>query len=418
MADGPASRDANGLSLENCPVLYYQPVCKAHDKELQRENFGIRRVACSDSSVLTGSWRPSIKVWKLAESKLEESGKLQRGASGVMNLELADDQNVVAVSHDDGCVVIWDLRTPHSPIGQLHGADSSVAMQVKFVPNNPQQLVSGGDSGNICFWDLRTYRRKVTRDRAGMGASSSSKTDKSKYEIASKHEDKRFAKRLKRDPDAVGADATTNGDHGGLLQSPISSLALSGDGKLLGCGRVNGEVGIMWLDSLEWCGHVQAHFSQSSARVRGLTFDRTSHYLLSGGDDNHLSALNAELWTRRTKSNAPKPLPALERIAGHRGWITSCSTCPHERQRFLLTTSMDRTVRLWDYANSRLMKLPAEVKRGAAEDRERAHVGEVMDAAWAPSDGRFYVTVGSDALLALYTLTAEAREKMALPHVN
>jgi len=231
---------------------------------------------------------------------------------------------------------------------------------------------------------------------------------------------------VKRDPGAAplghsSADAN-GGTNGAVPPSPVSSLALSNDGKLLGCGRINGEVGIMWLDTLEWCGHAQAHFSQSSARVRGLAFDPTSRFLISGGDDNHFSVLNAERWaSSRTKSslNAPKPLPVLERVAAHRGWITSLSTCPDIRQRFLLTTSMDKTVRLWDYVNHRLMKPPPEVKRGGAEDRERAHVGEVMDAAWAPSSNApFYVTVGSDAALALYTLTAEAKEKMVIGGVR
>lgn len=58
-----------------------------------------------------------------------------------------------------------------------------------------------------------------------------------------------------------------------------------------------------------------------------------------------------------------------------------------------------------------------EIKRGSAEDRERAHTGEVMDSAWAPSDGSFYVTVGSDAMLALYTLTTEAKEKIVIDGV-
>jgi len=416
MANGASISDANGAShLENDHVLHYQPVFKVTDKDLADENFGIRKVACSDTSVLTGSWRPWIKVWKLGESKLEESCKLKHGASGVMSLEVADDSNTVAVSHDDGCVVIWDLRAATRPSGMCQDADSSMSMKIKFLPNNPSQLVSGGDSGNVCFWDLRNFRLKLTRGDTGTGGSSSA----SKYEN-SKHEDKPSAKRLKRDPVAGNFGEANGGiaNGNGAISSPISSLALSNDGKLLGCGRVNGEVGIMWLDTLEWCGHVRAHFGQSSARVRGLTFDPDSRFLLSGGDDNNVSVLNAERWTRRIKnSNAPKPVPVLERIAGHRGWVTSLSTCPDPRQRFVLTTSMDRTVRLWDYTNHRLIKPPPEVKRGGAEDRERAHTAEVMDAAWAPTDGSFYVTVGSDAQLVLYTLTAEAKEKMVIGSV-
>jgi len=417
MADGP---HANGFSLDTHPVQYFQPVCKVHDQGLKDENFGIRRVACSDNSVLTGSWRPWVQVWKLAESRVEQSCQLKHGASGVMNLEIADDANTVAVSQDDGAVVVWDLRETRRPAGLLQGADSSIAMQIKFLPGNSQQLISGGDSGNICFWDLRNFRLKMTRGCTGTGSSSASrpKADDSKFDHA-KEDKSMSAKRLKRDPAVAGPNisAAAHGENGGVIQSPISSLALSNDGKLLGCGRVNGEVGVMFLDNLEWCGHVRAHFSQSSARVRGLAFDPSSRFLLSGGDDHHLGVLNIEHWARPIKGSAPKQPPVLERLAGHRGWVTSLSACPDPRQRFMLSTSMDRTVRLWDYSHHTMMKLPAEVKRSGAEDRERAHTSEVMDAAWAPGDGSFYVTVGSDALMALYTLTADAKEKMAIPTI-
>merc|ERR1719199_1503323 len=117
------------------------------------------------------------------------------------------------------------------------------------------------------------------------------------------------SKRLKRDFAGAGPNISgaAHGDNGGELQSPISSLALSNDGKLLGCGRVNGEVGVMFLDTLEWCGSVRAHFSQSSARVRGLSFDPASRFLLSGGDDHHIAVMNIERWARPIKGSAPKP---------------------------------------------------------------------------------------------------------------
>jgi hypothetical protein len=60
------------------------------------------------------------------------------------------------------------------------------------------------------------------------------------------------------------------------------------------------------------------------------------------------------------------------------------------------------------------MKPPPEVKRGSAEDREHAHTGEVMEGAWAPKKAGFYVTVGADAQLAMYTLTAATKEKLAI----
>jgi len=120
----------------------------------------------------------------LAESKLEESGKLKHGAAGVLSLEMAD-ANTAAASYDDGCVALWDLRETQKPVGLLQGADSSSTMMIKFLPNNPTQLISGGDSGNISFWDLKTFRLKLTRGYTGTGASSAaSKVDTSKYDAS------------------------------------------------------------------------------------------------------------------------------------------------------------------------------------------------------------------------------------------
>merc|ERR1719160_2050140 len=150
-----------------------------------------------------------------------------------MSLEVADDANTVAVSHDDGSVVFWDLRAAQQPTRFLQDASSSEATKVKFLPNNPQQLLSGGDSGNLCFWDLRMCRLIKTRGYTGTGASSSASKQDVKHDGSKHDEDKHSAKRLKRD--ILGAtlsqSADGNGENGLVPPSPITSLALSNDGK-------------------------------------------------------------------------------------------------------------------------------------------------------------------------------------------
>jgi len=89
----------------------WEPASKVADEELRASGGAIRSVACTASgAIVTSSSRPVVKVWKVAEAAVVEDAKLQRGAVGSSCVEVASDNNTVAVCYDDGCIGLWDLR--------------------------------------------------------------------------------------------------------------------------------------------------------------------------------------------------------------------------------------------------------------------------------------------------------------------
>jgi WD40 repeat protein len=359
--------------------LSWDPADKAADNELQGLGAAIRAVACNNDAVITASSRPAVKVWKVAEAKVTEHLSLREGAVGCSNVEVADDGQVVAVCSDDGGIGLWDLRVAK----RYAKLESTVltAWKAKFLPSG-LQLVSGGPSGVLCFWDLRTYRLE---SELSIGPGNSGKAEKGEDQYPER------VKRRRRNAGATGSNAQP---HGEPVPSPVYSLAVSRDGHFLGCGRGSGNVSAMRLDSREWIGDVVAHFSEARAPVRALAFDAASRVLLSGGDDNHICLLDAVFWARRRADGFVRS-PQLERFSAHRGWVTSLSSCPDPARNVVVTTSWDATVKLWDYRTHRLLRSYKE------------HSDSVFASAFAPGSGRFFATVGADATIAVYAARHE-----------
>jgi len=361
--------------------------CKVADEELQTSNCAIRAVACTGDFVITGSSRPVLKVWAVAEAKLEKSRELSHGAVGSSCVEVARDGCTAAVCSDDGGIGLYDLRA-NKRLGELK-SDIPVAWKAKFL-HDGRSLASGGPSGAVCFWDLG--ERSLVSEIAADGAASLPKGD----------EDFPPTKRQK---DGSAAGRHSKRSHGGAQESaggakaasPVYSLAVSDDGRLLGCGRCSGDVSVMRVAGRDWAGDVRAHYGEgSSIPVRALAFDPHSKLLLSGGDDHHVGLLDARGWARpRADGEAAARMPQLERFSAHRGWVTSVNFCPDTTHRLALTTSWDATVKLWDYSTHGLLHTYKE------------HKDSVFGAAFQPSGaagigGKFFVTVGADALIALY----------------
>jgi len=348
--------------------MKWDPACKVEDAELTAVDAAIRAVACGNDVVVTCSSRPAVKVWKVAEAKLVESQSLRYGAVGSSCVEVAGDSHTVAACGDDGAIGLWDLRA-NKRTGEL-GASISIAWKAKFLPNG-RQLVSGGPSGALNVWDLRMNRLETEIAADG---------------LAPKGEDRDATKRRRKDPRAADRP---EGAVDGKKPGPIYSLAASGDGRLLGCGRGSGEISVMRLEGHEWVGNVSAHMGGQAAPVRALVFDSASRLLLSGGDDNHVCLVDAASWARQRPEGVARS-PHMERFSAHRMWVTSVSTCPDPSRRVVVTTSWDATVKLWDYCTHTLLCSYKE------------HADSVFASAFAPVHGRFFVTAGVDAAVALY----------------
>eukprot|EP00437_Effrenium_voratum_P072053 CAMPEP_0181505134 /NCGR_PEP_ID=MMETSP1110-20121109/57894_1 /TAXON_ID=174948 /ORGANISM="Symbiodinium sp., Strain CCMP421" /LENGTH=323 /DNA_ID=CAMNT_0023634095 /DNA_START=85 /DNA_END=1054 /DNA_ORIENTATION=- len=224
------------------------------------------------------------------------------------------------------------------------------ANRVAFVGDH---LVTGGSSGKVCVWNHR--KQQVEREIAPNTGE--------ELRNGESH------KRRRLDGNKV---ATTFSQVG-----RISSLCGSPDGRLLACGRDSGHIGLLQLDNMQWASpDLQAHMQTGA--VRSLSFDESSRFLLSGGDDRNICLMDVAHWAHRGRR------PSLERFPGHRARITSVSFCPDVRRAVAVSSAWDGVVKLWDYRTQRLLQSFSE------------HKGCVMDTAFAPSDGRFFVTVGAD----------------------
>lgn len=337
----------------------WEPVCKATDDDLAKLGTGIRTLSAFGDLVIAGSATPVLKVWQIGESKLTVSRKLKDGAVGASCVEVSPE-NMLAACYDDGCLGVWDLR--QSTRAFVLESTSASSVQVRFLPTG-YQLVTGGTSGSLCIWDLRA--RRLEMEIAPDSAPGQKKDG----------EDEPPKKKLKGEADKKGKPP-----------SPIHSLAVSPDGNLVACGRGTGELSVMRLETREWVGDVTAHRAEIAPPVRGLCFDQTSRLLVSGGDDCQMCILGVADWARRGLPTETR-WPQMERFSSHRGWISSVSMVS---QRAAVTTSWDGTVRLFDLAAKKNLRIYKE------------HSDAVLASA---TSGRCFVTAGTDAVLALYKVS-------------
>lgn len=359
----------------------WDPACKVADDDLKAAGAAFRAVACAADLVIAASSRPALKVWQVAQAKLTELAKLTHGAVGSSCVEVSGNGQLLLSCSDDGAISLWDLRE-RKRAGALE-ASIPTAWTAKFLMDG-YRVASGGPSGAICLWDLRQSRLE------------------SEIAASLPGKDEPDAKRAKRDKGARGRPDLLRRQAVGIY-----SLALSADGRLLGCGRGSGEVSIMRLEDQQWVGSVSAHQAEAASPVRALSFDAASRLLLSGGDDSHVCLLDAAALARRRQGaaslGAGVPGAKLERFSAHRSWVTSMSVCPEHSRRVVVTTSWDSTVKLWDYRTQRLLRTYSE------------HSDSVFATAFQPDDGHFFVSAGADAQVALYVVKEPANEAALVP---
>eukprot|EP00927_Polykrikos_kofoidii_P039890 TRINITY_DN34184_c0_g2_i1.p1 TRINITY_DN34184_c0_g2~~TRINITY_DN34184_c0_g2_i1.p1 ORF type:complete len:351 (-),score=63.58 TRINITY_DN34184_c0_g2_i1:231-1283(-) len=329
--------------------------CKVTDDEMVAAGTGVRTLSYHNDLVIVGSAHKALKVWQIGESKLSVSRKLCDAAVGAACVEVSSE-NLIAACYDDGCIGIWDLRQP-SRVFSLESTSLN-AWKVKFLTTG-YQLLSGGTSGSLCIWDLRARRLEVdiVPESANAGPKKEGEDDPPK-------------KRQRGEGDKKALNR-------------IHSLAVSADGAFVACGRGSGDLSVMRLENREWVGDVSAHRAEHVPAVRGLSFDESSRLLVSGGDDCHMCILSVAEWAKRGVPTETR-LPHIERFSAHRSWIGSVTMLS---ARETLTTSMDGTVRLFDIAAKKHVQTFKD------------HTDAVFASA---SAGRYFVTGGMDATLAMY----------------
>jgi len=342
------------LMADGASSTQWEISAKQADEELQKRKLPILSVAFNGETVLTSSSRPTVKLWRLGDEGLIANGSLTEAAAAAPS-SLDAFRDMAAVCTQDGTILLCDLRNPKEKPAKLESARGQGSI-IRFLADG-HRLVSGNVSGRLSIWDLRQQR--VERE---LPANSVGAVKNGDEERASKAR-RTSVSQAQADPDPA-----------------VTSMCASGDGRMLACGRSSGRIGLLDLATLDWAGtDLQVHVGSA---VRSLSFER-SKFLFSGGDDRNLCMMDASRWVTRGIR------PQVERFPAHRASITCVQACPDHRHPALVSTSLDKVVKVWDYRRQRVLQTFS------------SHSAGVTSMAFEP-DGHVFVTVGADAMIYVY----------------
>eukprot|EP01126_Amoeba_proteus_P027850 TRINITY_DN2756_c0_g1_i15.p1 TRINITY_DN2756_c0_g1~~TRINITY_DN2756_c0_g1_i15.p1 ORF type:complete len:243 (-),score=40.05 TRINITY_DN2756_c0_g1_i15:131-859(-) len=96
----------------------------------------------------------NIRVWDLItakETELVTVGGVESISKGCWNPYI---ENLITTAVGDS-VIGYDIRDKLNPVFSIQKAHSQVVRDIDINPNNCYYFVSGGDDGNVKFWDLR-----------------------------------------------------------------------------------------------------------------------------------------------------------------------------------------------------------------------------------------------------------------------
>jgi WD repeat-containing protein 61 len=302
----------------------------------------VRCVACSSTAVYTGSADEQVKHWVIKDGKLEQPRAYDDHDFGVTGLDVSRDENTLVVGSLDGRIRCWDMRSEKcvrditGGSGENQSGPGDVS-QVRFSVDGVR-VITAGALGRLRIWDLRQGARCQSN-----------------------------------------LDLQTSG--GGMQSGAVQCLSVSPKGTYVTFGTERGSVGLANLAEGVLCGLVPVH----KRPVRSVGFSRDTRKVFAGCDDGYVSVLNPKVLESQTDE---KETAALQHfVSVHTSWVTGVAPHPASANHFL-TTSKDKTVRLWNLANKELV-------------REWTHASSAWCVAYAPT-GKFFAVGNGDNSLAVY----------------
>ena len=254
-----------------------------------------------------------------------------------------DCRSSLATSGQDGVVRLWDVRMGRQ-LREFHGHTSPVK-SVAFSPDG-RQLASASADGTAKLYALDVETEALKQDTRSFEASPNNCTDFSFTPDGRKMVVNSRSKISLLDA-ATGEEIQT-------FQGEGFDVAVSPDGRFLGCGAPENKVKVIDQDSGK-----DVLLSGHEGPVNAVAFDRGGRLIASASDDG-----SVRLWDLSTGK-------AVHTLKGHSKKAHTVAFSPDGR--LVASAGADNTVKLWDTSSGQELR---SIERS-----------EVQDLSFAP-DGR------------------------------
>ncbi len=289
---------------------------------------------------------------QLPRQHRERASAILEGHSAAVNaLALCADGRLLASASSDGTIKLWlvDSGAEQLTLSGHRGSVNACAF------TGDGRLLSASDDGDLRLWNtdsgalLQTFRGH----EGGIEALALSPDD-------------RLVASLGADGQLVIWELASATEQRRVLAHELggTALALSDDGKTLATASHDKSVKLWEFPSLA----PKATLTGPGYAISGLSFDSKGERIAASSYDN-------QLWVWALPSGE-----RLREIIGHGSWVTSCQFIDDD---LLLSSSRDRSVRLWD------------LSEGSERCLLRGHTKMVNTAICDPS-GTWIFSAGSD----------------------
>lgn len=326
--------------------------------------------------VLTAGHNPDAFVWNAAEfiaGNVSSPIVVLHGHTGnIFTAAFSPDSQLVVTGGSDNTARVWDVTT-----GQLlltFTGHTDVINHIAVSPDG-QYVASASDDVTAQIWDIRTGETRYTLTGHTTSVDGVDFSPDGSMVVTGSF-----------DGSVRLWDAVT-GEHIRTLlddDSAIPCVSFSPDGRYVAAGSFDKTARIWNTNS----GELLMTLSGHTGFIRTLVFSSDSRFLLTGSDDN-----TARLWDISTGRTA-------NIYSGHDGEIMSVAFSSNSSQA--LTASSDHTVRVIDVRAPRLNNSPVgEQVNRILLNAFNGHTNVVRSAQFSP-DGRYVLTGSLDGTVRLW----------------
>lgn len=304
-----------------------EPLGDQEPEEGQSHDRKITCVAIADDgqTIVSGGEEGTVRLW---DRKAKPIGPILRGHAGNINaVAISANGKSIVSAGDDGMVRLWERRTPSEPARVYEGKVNSTTFS-----SNGKTILAAGPGARIVRWDS---------DRVPGGDSANGPIDTQvtamawgpggEFLVIGRSD----GKMVLRSQQGTISDKYFSGAHDG----GVTSIAVSGDGKIIVSGDDKGNVRL-WDRAGKPVGQASGGHE---GMVASVAIDSNGQTIVSGGADGKVLR-----WNLQGSVSAPL--------------ITSYSTGKGEtvavspNGKFIVSGSDRGMMRLWDGQTNRVFK--------------------------------------------------------------